>query len=427
VSKKNRLKFGQVFSAMFLVAGTCIGGGMLALPIATGISGFIPSLVVMFICWLAMTATALMLLEVSLWMEEGVHVITMTSRILGRFGKMVSWCLYLFICYASIVAYTAGGGGQIAASLKNTFDYSISKELGCILFIFTFGAVIYLGSKIVGRVNAILFIAMIAAYVALIGVGMSEVKTSFLLKHRWSNALLALPLLLTSFSFQTMVPSLTPYLKKHVKNLRLAIVGGTFIAFIVYALWQALILGIVPLEGANGLADALSKGEPATQFIGTHVEGVFVPYFAEYFAFFAIITSFLGISLGLYDFLADGLHIKKQGLGKITLGFLIVVPTLIFATQFERIFLLALDSTGGYGDTILNGLIPVLMVWIGRYKLGHLHAIQLPGGKGVLICTFAFFSVVLILEILAHTGFIFSIYDDIYQLLDINIPELKEI
>ncbi|MFN4174810.1 MAG: aromatic amino acid transport family protein, partial [Parachlamydiaceae bacterium] len=89
-----RISFFTLLSAIFLVAGTCIGGGMLALPVATGLAGFFPSLVVMILSWLMMTLTALLLLEVSLWMEEGVHVITMSSRLLGPFGKAVSWVLY---------------------------------------------------------------------------------------------------------------------------------------------------------------------------------------------------------------------------------------------------------------------------------------------------------------------------------------------
>ncbi len=414
-----QVKKGSILSAMFLVGGTCIGGGMLALPIATGISGFLPSLAVMVICWLAMTATALLLLEVSLWMEDGVHVITMTSRLLGSAGKVLSWCLYLFICYASIVAYTAGGGVQLSHLLETT------KEWGCAVFIVVFGLVIYLGSKIVGRVNAILFIAMIGAYFGLVGMGVDEVKPALLTKQRWSTAWLALPLLLTSFSFQTMVPSLTPYLKRHVKALRLAIVGGTFIAFLVYAIWQGLILGIVPLEGPHGLAQALAKGEPATGFVKEHVEGLWIAPIAEFFAFFAVITSFLGIALGLFDFLSDGLHIKKEGWGKILLGFLIIVPTYIFAIKFERIFLLALDSTGGYGDTILNGLIPVSMVWVGRYRLNYQGPVLVPGGKVILGMIFVFFAFVLGMEVLAHTGKIASIYDA-YELLKIEIPGLEE-
>lgn len=388
---------------MFLVAGTCIGGGMLALPVATGVSGFLPSLAVMSICWLAMTLTALMLLEVTLWMEEGVHVITMTSRLLGTPGRLISWCLYLFICYASIVAYTAGGGHQISSAFTHYFNLSVSKEVGCILFIFLFGFVVDMGSQIVGRVNSILFTAMIASYFALVGMGLEEVKSYHLNHNNWPFSLYAVPLTLTTFSFQTMVPSLTPYLKRHAKALRLSVIGGTTITFAIYAVWQWLILGIVPATGENSLAEALQKGEPATQFLSSHVQGHWIVTTAEFFAFFAIVTSFLGIGLGLFDFLSDGLKVKKQGKGKLLLGALIIIPTLIFATQYERAFLVAMETTGGIGDSILNGMIPVLMVWIGRYRLGLTGPYRVVGGKLLLIAVFAFFLSAFIIQILAYT------------------------
>jgi tyrosine-specific transport protein len=400
-----------VLSAMFLVAGTSIGGGMLALPVATGINGFIPSIVVMAICWVMMTLTGLFFLEVSLWMEDGVHINTMTHRILGNFGRWISWILYLFICYASIVAYTAAGGTQLTLALSTIFNIPFSKELGCTLFIVTFGLVLYLGSRIVGRVNAVLFIAMIASYLALISTGLDEVNFHLLTYRKWSGFLLAIPLMLASFSFQTMVPSLTSYLKRNVHGLRWAVIGGTTITFLIYVIWQCLMLGIVPVEGPHGLAQALINGEPATRFLNEHVNGEYVATIAHFFAFFAVVTSFLGISLGLFDFLSDGLKIKKEGMGNLILGLLIVVPTLIFATQFERIFLVALDSSGGYGDAILTGLIPVLMVWIGRYRMGYQNGFRLPGGKLLLGAVFLFFLFCLILEVLVHMGYISSVYE----------------
>lgn len=407
----NHPSIGTVISAMFLVAGTIIGGGMIALPVATGVSGFLPSTVFMTVCWLAMTFTALLYLEVSLWMEEGVHVITMTSRILGPFGKAVAWVLYLFICYASLVAYTAGGGLQIASGASNLFGYDISSTWGALIFVTLFGSVFYFGNQFVGRVNAILFIAMIGAYLILVAMGLDEVKPSLLKYRDWSPAWLAIPLFLTSFSFQTMVPSLTPYLNRHAKSLRFAIIGGTTLALIVYLVWQWLILGIVPVDGEYGLAEALRRGEPATQFIAEHVNGYHIALIAEYFAFFAIITSFFGIGLGLFDFLSDGLKIQEKGWGKVFLSLLIALPTLFFATQFERVFYLALDATGGYGDAILNGLIPVLLIWVGRYHLGM-------GGKTMtalekkpfLAIVFIFFLFVLLFKFSIDSGIISTSY-----------------
>lgn len=402
----------NTFSAMFLVAGTCIGGGMLALPVATGISGFIPSLGIMALCWAAMTVTALFLVEVTLWFKEGAHVITMTQTILGPVGKIISWLLYLFICYASIVAYTAGGGIQIASAFQSFFHYPLSKEMGAFLFVAIFTLVIYCGSRFVGRVNTILFVAMIAAYIGLVFVGLEEIKPALLQFKRWGGSLIAVPFLLTAFSFQTMVPSLTPYLQQNAKALRWSIIGGTTIAFLIYAIWQAIILGIVPVEGPHGLAEALKKGEPATQFLKEHVQGSWICTVAEFFAFFAIATSFLGMTLGLFDFLSDGLSIKKEGWGKIFLSLLIGIPTLIFATQFERIFLVALETSGGFGDSILNGMIPLMMVWIGRYWMNLSGSFHMPGGKPLLIILFCFFTFTLILEILIQGQWISSPYED---------------
>lgn len=418
----DKVSKATVVSAMFLVGGTCIGGGMLALPIAMGVSGFLPAMSMMAICWLAMTITALLLVEVNLWMEEGAHIITMASRLLGPYGKAVSWLVYLFICYASIVGYTAGGGVQIADFINSLFPWEISKEVGCVIFILLFGGVIDLGSRMVGRVNTVLFVSMIVAYVALIGIGVGEVKTSLLANRRWASSFMAIPLLLTSFSFHTMVPSLTPYLKRNVKALRWSVLVGTLIAFIVYALWLMLILGIVPVEGPAGLAEVLASGEPTTHFLSEHMQGKWVPAIVEYFAFFAIVTSFLGMTFGLFDFLADGLHLKKEGWNKWLIGALIVVPTLVFATQFERIFLYALDASGGFGDSILNGIIPVLMVWVGRYRMGF-SGFRTPGGKPLLLLIGVFFTCTLVLEVLVHLGHVSSIYDGYHDIIQVHNPE----
>lgn len=423
MEKKESNPKASIFSAMFLVAGTCIGGGMLALPVATGINGFIPSTIVMFICYLAMTATALLLLEASLWMEEGVHTSTMTVRLLGNKFKIVTWVLFLFISYASIVAYTAGAGLQISSNFEYYLGVTISNDIGALIFILIFGSCFYLGNILIGRVNSILFIGMLLAYFGLVMAGVDEINPKYIIKREWSGSLMALPLLLTAFSFQTMVPSLTPLLKKNPKSLRLAIIGGTTLTLFIYLIWQAVILGVVPVDGAAGLKEALIRGEPATQFLKAHVTGKWLVPCVEFFSFFAIATSFLGIALGLFDFLSDGLKIKKQGLGKIALILLVMIPTFIIAIKYERIFLLALDATGGYGDTILNGLIPVAMVWVGRYHLGYQDkykgSCSLPGGKPLLIAIFCFFLAALIMEILTHTGQINSIY----ELYDVFKPE----
>lgn len=399
LTKDESPSLSTLISAIFLVGGTCIGGGMLALPVASGLSGFIPSLAMMFVSWIMMTATALLLLEVSLWMEEGAHIITMTSRILGPYGKALAWVLFLFISYASLVAYGAAGGLQIADSLNAAFGLNLSESMGCLIFML-FGLSFYLGNKVVGRVNAILFIAMVICYLGLVGIGVGEMRTSYLMHQRWGTSLFALPLLLTAFSFQTIVPSLTPYLKRNAAGLKKAIIYGTSLAFIVYIVWQALCLGIIPVNGDQGLTQLFVEGKPATSYLSVHVNNPYLSLVAEYFAFFALVTSFLGMGLGLYDFLADGLKIKEIGWGSVLLTILVMVPTYFFATNYERVFIFALELSGGFGDTLLNGIIPCLLVWIGRYHLGYEGIRIISGGKKTLSLILAFYVITLIFVVL---------------------------
>lgn len=402
-------KKGSILGSTMLVAGTCIGGGMLALPVVTGVSGFFPSLCLMVIGWAFMTTTALLLAEANLWMEEGAHVITLASRLLGPIGKAIAWILYLFIGYASLVAYAAGGGELFASGMLRFFDISIPETWAIVLFVLVFGLIIYLGNVIVGRVNTILMLGLIGSYILLISSGISHIKWNYLLRSSWGNTVIAVPMLLTIFSFQTIVPSLTIYLKQDGKALRLSIIIGTTLALIVFALWQWLVLGTVLLDGDQGLAAALASGKPATEFLGVSIGKKWIGAIADFFAFFALVTSFLGIALGLFDFLSDGLQIEEKKWGKVALGLLVAVPTLIFALSMERVFLRALDTSGGIGDAILNGLFPALMVWVGRYRMGMISESRVPGGKLLLIFVMIYALFVFSIEILGKFNVIASL------------------
>ncbi len=388
----------RVLGATFLVAGTCVGGGMLALPVATATSGFFPSFAIMVICWLFMMVTGLLLVEANLWMEEGAHVMTMASRLLGLPGRCLSFCLYLFMAYASLVAYTAGGGLIFANATEKIFQFTVSRWEACTLFSVIFGLMLYLGTKAIGRINTLLVVGMIVAYVGLVSFGFEEIQGTLLSHIDWYRSCSAVPLLLTIFSYQMIVPSLTPYLKRDPTALRRSIILGTSIPFFIYTLWQAIVLGTVPLEGEFGLCYALTHGLAATESLRAFVQNPLLAIAAEFFAFFALVTSYLGIALGLYDFLADAMKIKKPGMSKRLLGLLVVAPSLFFALLYPKAFLFSLEISGGYGDAILNGMMPVAMVWVGRYKMRMEGPYRVFGGKKLLLCAFTVAVVVFIIQ-----------------------------
>lgn len=379
----------KTINALFLVAGTCIGGGMLALPISSSTVGFWPSVAVLFAACLFMTITGLLFLEATLWMKDDAHIISMSDKLLNKYGKIVCWLVYLFIGYFSLTAYISGGGKEISFVVTEILKWPLSNYAGSFIFISIFSIILYLGYRIVERVNTILFISMIIAYLFMIILSHSEVKLPFLERQDLDakNLLFISPLMLTTFSFPGIVPTIVPYLNRDIKSLRIAIIGGTITTFFVYSVWLFIMFGSVPYEGSHGLKEAFLCDVPATECLHYAIKNPILSLVAQFFAFFALTTSFLGIALALFDFLADGFQISKKGLGKITLTLMIALPSLFFGVYFKRAFITALEMSGGIGDSIISGLIPVIMVWRGRYnfKLEKQGSYQVTGGKTLLI------------------------------------------
>jgi tyrosine-specific transport protein len=196
-----------------------------------------------------------------------------------------------------------------------------------------------------------------------------------------------------------MVPSLKTYLHGDVKKLRLAIVMGSTLPLVIYAIWEWLILGLVPMGGGVGLKALSNEGEMATYALKMAAGTSRIADLAQYFAFFAILTSFLGNSLSFVDFLADGFKVRKDRMGKLLLCILVIVPPLLLSVVYPHLFLTALNYAGAFGAVTLFGIMPALMVWSGRYREKIKAPKMLPGGKTTLITIILFGLVVIALQI----------------------------
>ena len=80
-------KEGSILGGVLLIAGCCIGAGMLALPVVTGIGGFIPSIILMVFIWLFMATTGMLLLEANLALGVNLSLISLAEKTLGKPGK----------------------------------------------------------------------------------------------------------------------------------------------------------------------------------------------------------------------------------------------------------------------------------------------------------------------------------------------------
>lgn len=391
----------RVISAGFLIGGACIGGGILGVPVEAGSLGFFPSAMMLLASWLFMTLTAFLYAEASLWMEdENAHIVSIAKHLLGKWGEWLAVLLYVFIGYASLVAYNSGGSQLIGHLFEGAFGVSVAPTLSAIIYAVIFGSVFYFGARILSGINFLLMLGLICSYVLMISLGIPGVKTDLLSRTSWTGFYTVVPLMITSFSFQMIIPSISLHLNKNAKELKAALILGATIALLFYLLWIFVVMGTVPNEGVDGLKDALEHGRVATASLRSHSFGSMIAVLGEWFAFFAITTSYLGIGLGVFDFLADLIKVEKKGMGKVILGLLVVLPTLYITMTYPGTFLLALDITGGLGDSILNGILPVMMVWIGRYVIGYKSELQLIGGRTSLSLIFICSLLIILSQIL---------------------------
>lgn len=388
-------KFKKIFNASLLVAGTTIGAGMLALPIVTASSGFFPSLIVFFTCYLFMMATGLLLCEALVWYKGEFNLVSLSTMLLGKTGKWVSWILYLFLFYTLTVAYTAGGADILQVA------FPIPKALAEALFIGFFAFFVMRGTRSVHGINQFLMVGMCVCYIALMYVGWGHVNFKNLDYANYSKALIGLPVVFTSFSYQGIIPSLKTYLDGDIRDLKKAIIFGTTLPLIFYLVWQAFILGLIPhtlLEEANRL------GKSAIFPLENRLDAPWIFHFGKLFAFFAITTSFLGVTLGLKDFLKDGLSIKGEDKKPLLFALTFLPPFLI--TQFSfNIFIKALGFAGGIGCALLLGLMPILMVWKGRYELFHKPRLGFVLNNKLVLLALALF---VISEVLIELKFLFT-------------------
>lgn len=372
---------------ILLIVGTSIGGGMLALPVAIAEAGFLNSILFLILCWAIMTIGALLILEVNLRLPAGSNMVSMAKSTLGFPGQVIAWITYLLLLYSLLSAYISGGS-DVFNDLLNRANFSVPNWVTSLLFTAVFSMVVYGGIRSVDYVNRGLMFGKLGVYLLLVIIISPHVNVASLDGGSMKAISGSLMVLITSFGFASIVPSLREYFSDDVKALRKAIIFGSFIPLSCYILWNAVIMGVVARDGNDGLVALMTNPHATsglTNALSIAVHSKWITGFFGFFTSICMITAFLGVSIGLFDFLADGLKLKKNGLqGKGTLA-LTFLPPLAIVLINPGIYLHALGYAG-ICCVILLLLLPSLMTWKAR-RIDSGQALQLVPGGNVMLAT----------------------------------------
>ena len=354
----------KTVGSTLLVAGTMIGAGMLAMPLTSAGIGFGFTLVLLLGLWALLTFSALLFVELYQTAESDAGIGTLAEQYFGKAGRIIATAVLIIFLYALIAAYVSGGGSL----LKDLLPESFGDKVSILLFTVIFGSFIVIGTHSVDKINRVLFFVMLAAFAVVLSLMLPEIKFDNLMETPIDNALIisASPVFFTAFGFHGSIPSLNKYLDGNVKALRISILVGSAITLCAYILWQMSTHGLLTQneflqilkEDAtlNGLVKATLAITGSNMIAGA----------VKLFSTLALVTSFLGVGLGLLECIEDLLKRSFNiSAGRISLGLMTFIPPLVFALFYPEGFILALGYAGQM-FAFYAVVLPVSLVWKAR-------------------------------------------------------------
>lgn len=359
---------GKQFGAIYLILGTCIAAGLLGLPIVTAQHNFAITILMIISAWVLMTTGAWCLLEVTVQMPSGANLVSMSQKTLGNTAKIITWCVYLVLLYSLICAYLAASG-DLLAHLFSDVHLNAPRFLATIIATVILGGIVTHGIRSVDVVNRILMTTKIIICLLLIGSVIPFTHSKNLSLSIGDSNLngSAWLVIICAFGYAIILPSIRDYLGSNKKQLTRVVMIGSLIPMILYFVWIAVIQGALSRHELIAMNNSAHTNSLLMTTIAALTSHPMLTSLSVIFISICSITGFLGVSLCLMDFLADGIKMKKQGKNKSMLAMLAFAPPTIIVIADPAIFIQALAYAGICCLYILIGL-PVLMYFSIKFR-----------------------------------------------------------
>lgn len=395
----------SIIGGTAIIAGTAIGAGMFSLPVVSAGMGFAWALLCLALTWFCMLHSGLLILETNLNFSPGASFDTFIGQTLGsRWNRLNNFTL-VFVLYILSYAFISGGGSIVAQTLRGGFGLGLPPMIAGLLFSSAIALVVWLGTTMVGRITAIIIAGMAISFALSIGQLLSGIRPSLLLDvkpHYLVYTFAAMPVYLAAFGFQGNVPSLVKFYGKDPARISRCLLYGTLLSLSVYVVWQAVTLGQIPRgEFTQIIAQGGNIG-PMVSAIGGHHRTGMVLVLLNTFANLAVISSFLGGSLGLFDFVADKLGFKDDYLGRLKSTAVTFGPPTVASMFFPNGFIIAIGFAG-LAATVFAIIIPAKAAKASRKQFGN-PLFRVWGGDGLIYFLFGYAALTAICHILGLFG-----------------------
>jgi tyrosine-specific transport protein len=316
----------KMVNAVFLVAGTAVGAGLISLPLATANVGLFWSLIVIAASFFVAYQTSCMAINLSVVAQKGLSIVELSQEFSGRAACIISMINFYILSFALLTVYFSATV-SIASHFTNTHMNTLFSILCGLVFLGLFSLKI----KAFNRANSFMFLLLIFSVVIILTSLYSKQTIPFEVNFvRAKDIFYLLPIMFTSFGVQNVCPFVFNYLDMDTKKVKRAFLLGILIAAVIYTVWIYTILNTVHTSDTSFYDKILThdvvSGE-LVNFLCKISSSQYSSLFFEGLTLFAIITSAIGIGLGLIESL--------RGICKYRS---LVAPAVIAVPVFTTIF-----------------------------------------------------------------------------------------
>lgn len=397
---------------IMMTAGSAIGAGMFSLPIVASGMWFPLTLVSLLAIWSISYLSSLMILEVSLKFPIGTSFNTFTSELLGKSGSTVMGISIGFLLYILLYAYFSAFGNMAVHTLNINPAASSPLTQGILGLIFgcLMAIIVWISTVSVGRISTILVTGMAISFLVSISGAFGHINEQQLLlsspkddayfPYLWAG----LAYFITSFGFSSMVPSLYKYYGKNISKIKGSLFFGSLIALLTYLVWLMVTFGVIPRTDFAAINAAGGNMGDLVGALEGKIGNSTIQSALTLFSNFAIISSFLGVGLNLFDYIADRFGFANDLKGRFYTACLTFLPPGLFSLLWPHGFIAAI---GFAGIVIYIGffLIPFLMVRKLRDSQ-EIMAYRLSGGNAVLFFVLGLSTITAVCHVLAMLDYL---------------------
>ncbi|MGI0119126.1 aromatic amino acid transporter [Zooshikella sp. RANM57] len=385
-----------------IIASVCVGAGMLGLPSAGAGAWTIWSLLAITLTMIVMTISSWMLLEAFKHYDLKVSFNTVTKNMLGDKINMFNNLAVYFVGGILLYAYITSSG-LILQEILN-----INSKIASVLFVILFSSFVWHSTRAVDRISVVLIAFMVLSFIfgvsgLTLSVDMSVLFDTINQEAEYAPYALAMfPVALTSFGYHHSVASMRAYYGEE-RRAKYAIFGGTIIALGLYFLWIFCIFGNLPRSDFSPIIEQGGNVDALLGALGSVIESEKVAKAINAFSMAAILSSFIGVGLGVFDFLADCFKFEDCKRGRTKTWFVTFIPPLILSLLFPFGFVTAIGYAGGIA-TIWTCIIPALLAKKSRTMKSGNEGFIVSGGSFILTFVFLFGVFIAAFHFLAMAG-----------------------